>query len=718
MSSAPGPTTTISHYRLLQPLGRGAMGEVWLAEDTQLPRQVAVKLLPSTLTQDPEAVDRLLREAQAAASVDHPAVVTVYEAGLDAGRPYLVMQRAEGETLEERLARGPLPIADAIDLAVKIADALAEVHALGIVHRDLKPANVILTARGPKVLDFGVASLRGSPRLTATGIAVGTPYAMSPEQMKGLPPDNRSDLWALGVMLYQALTGKRPFEGASFEAVMHAVLNTQPPPPSALGSGIGPDLDFIVMKLLRKDAAHRYARAEELIADLTSCEACRAEAGASSRALREAPRPPRLAVLPFEVMSADSDDAYLAAGLAEDLIVDLTRLGGLTVASRAEVAPYRDRAVPPRTLARELAADYVLLGSVRRAGNRARISTQLVRASDGHALWADRFDRTLEDLFDVQAEVSKRIVEALHLALKPGEREMLDRAPTRSAEAYRFYLRAREIMEVGREESLRAEELLKQALELDPDFALGLATLGEIYARRPMRWWAGREIADKALPLAERALQLEPDLFEALLVRAMVHRLHGEVAQLLAVLERVATLDPDCPEAVEWAAWSYLSMGEPERALPMLERHLARHPERPTALSWLEQCYDLMGREADSQRIGRITLEKLLEVVRLHPDDVYDRSLLATRLIRDGQREAGIRQVERTVEMAPHDGRIRYNAACAYARAGMPERAMQELKEGIRDIPSYVSDWPRRDPDLASLHDHVEFIRLFGKAEP
>ncbi|TMQ53533.1 MAG: hypothetical protein E6K72_08340 [Candidatus Eisenbacteria bacterium] len=449
MSSAPGPTTTISHYRLLQPLGRGAMGEVWLAEDTQLPRQVAVKLLPSTLTQDPEAVDRLLREAQAAASVDHPAVVTVYEAGLDAGRPYLVMQRAEGETLEERLARGPLPIADAIDLAVKIADALAEVHALGIVHRDLKPANVILTARGPKVLDFGVASLRGSPRLTATGIAVGTPYAMSPEQMKGLPPDNRSDLWALGVMLYQALTGKRPFEGASFEAVMHAVLNTQPPPPSALGSGIGPDLDFIVMKLLRKDAAHRYARAEELIADLTSCEACRAEPGASSRALREAPRPPRLAVLPFEVMSADSDDAYLAAGLAEDLIVDLTRLGGLTVASRAEVAPYRDRAVPPRTLARELAADYVLLGSVRRAGNRARISTQLVRASDGHALWADRFDRTLEDLFDVQAEVSKRIVEALHLALKPGEREMLDRAPTRSAEAYRFYLRAREIMEVA-----------------------------------------------------------------------------------------------------------------------------------------------------------------------------------------------------------------------------------------------------------------------------
>jgi len=717
MTRAPSPAATISHYRLLEPLGRGAMGEVWLAEDTQLPRQVAVKLLPAALAQDPEAVDRLLREAQAAASVDHPAVVTVYEAGLDAGRPYLVMQRAEGETLEERLERGPLPVGEAIDLTAKIADALAEVHALGIVHRDLKPANVILTARGPKVLDFGVASLRGSPRLTATGSAVGTPYAMSPEQMKGLPPDNRSDLWALGVMLYQALTGKRPFEGASYEAVMHAVLNTQPPPPSALRAGIGHDLDYMVMKLLRKDAAHRYARAEELIADLASCEACRVDLQGSAPA-KEAPRPPRLAVIPFEVMSADADDAFLAAGLAEDLIVDLTRLGGLTVVSRAEVAPYRDRAVPPRTLARELSADYVLLGSVRRAGNRARISTQLVRASDGNALWADRFDRTLEDLFDVQAEVSKRIVEALHLALQPGEREMLDRAPTRSAEAYRFYLRARELMDKSREENLRAEELLKQALVLDPDFALGLASLGETYVRRPMHWWAGLELADRALPFAERALQLEPNLLEALLARAMVHRVRGEAPQLLAVLERIASLDPDHPDAVEWSAWSYMSMGQPERALGMLERQMTVHPERYRGLSWLEQCYDMLGRPEDVRRIRRIAREKLIEVVRQRPDDVYPRSLLATRLVQSGEREAGIRQTERTIEMAPYDGRIRYNAACAFARAGMPERAILELKEGIREIPSYLSDWPRRDPDLASLRDHPEFIRLFGKAEP
>jgi serine/threonine-protein kinase len=715
MTADAAPSDLVSHYRLLEPLGRGAMGEVWLAEDVQLPRKVAVKLLPRHMAADADAVARLLREAQAAASVDHPGVVTVYEAGLHAGQPFLVMQRVEGDTLEKRLGRGVLPVPEAIELATQVADALAEVHALGIVHRDLKPSNIVMSSRGARILDFGVASVKGSPQLTTTGVAVGTPQAMAPEQMRGQPPDNRADLWALGVMLYQALTGEPPFRGDTLEQVMFSVLNQQPKAPSALRDGIGSDLDYIVMKLLRKDPAKRYARAEEVLADLQSCEACLADGAAA--ALDSAPSPPSLAVLPFEVMSADPDDAFLAAGLAEDLIVDLTRLGELRVASRAETNAYRDRTVPPRTVARELGVDYVLLGSVRRAGQRARISTQLVRAADGHALWAERFDRTLEDLFEVQAEVSKRIVEALQIALRPGEREMLDRAPTKSPEAYRFYLRARAIMDVGRVENLQAEQLLKDALALDPDFALGLATLGEDYARRAMRWWAGLEVADRALELAEKALAREPGLIEAQLVQAMVHRLRGEGPQLLEVLERVAKHTPDHPEMAEWLGWSYMSSGQPERARELLERHVARHPDDYRTLSWLWQCYDMLGRVDDANRMQRRSQERLMEAVRKHPEEIYARSLLATHLVLAGEREAGIRQVERTLELAPEDGRIFYNAACTFARAGLPERALDMLREGVRHIPSYISDWPRVDPDLESLHDHPEFIAMFGKAE-
>ena len=707
----------ISHYKLLEPLGRGAMGEVWLAEDTQLPRKVAVKLLPRHMSEDGDAVARLLREAQAAASVDHPGVVTVYEAGVHDGRPYLVMQRVEGDPLEARLERGPLAVSEVLKLGIEVADALAEVHALGIVHRDLKPSNVILSPRGARVLDFGVASVKGSPRLTTTGVSVGTPLAMAPEQMRGQPPDNRTDLWALGVMLYRAVTGVSPFGGASVEAVMHAVLNSQPKPPSALRAGIPSELDFIVMKLLRKEAAHRYARAEELLADLRSCAAGLTGAAPTAAPPSAANAAPSLAVLPFEVMSADADDAWLAAGLAEDLIVDLTRVGDLHVSTRAETSAYKNRAVPPRTVARELGVDYVLIGSVRRAGNRARISTQLVRASDGHALWAERFDRTLEDLFDVQAEVSKRIVDALQIELKPGEREMLDRAPTRSTEAYQLYLRARQIMEAGRAENMQAEELLRQAVTLDPEFALGLAALGEVYARRSMHWWASPDVVDRAVSLAERALVIEPGLLEAQLVQAMAHRLRGEVPQLLEKLDRLLEIAPDNPELCEWAAWSYMSSDQPERARVLLAHQVQRHPDDYRSQSWYWQCLDLMGRAEEAKRQGQATLDCLMETVRRHPDDTYARSLLAGQLVISGETAAGVAQADRTLEISPHDGRLRYNAACTFARAGLPERALAELKEGVRQVPGYISDWPRRDPDLASLHDHPEFIAMFGKAE-
>jgi TolB-like protein/Tfp pilus assembly protein PilF len=706
-----GANSNVSHYRLIEPLGHGAMGEVWLAEDTQLPRKVAVKLLPPHLAQDPEAVDRLLREARAAASVDHPAVVTVYEAGLHEGRPFLVMQRVEGETLAERLTHGRLPVGEALELARQISDALAEVHALGIVHRDLKPSNIVLTARGPKVLDFGVAAIKGSPQLTATGVALGTPLAMSPEQLKGLPPDNRSDLWAMGCLIYEMITGTHPFAGPSFEVVANHVLNDTPPPPSRLRPEIGSDLDYMVLKLLRKDPSHRYSRAEDLIADLSNC--C---------ALFEAPAPatsatPRIAVLYFDVMSSEPDDAFVAAGLAEDLIVDLARLEGVTVASRADVLPFRDRAVPPRTLARELGVDYVVHGSVRRAGQRARISAQLVRASDGHTLWAERYDRTLEDLFEVQAEVSRSIVQALEVALQPGEREMLDRVPTRSREAYEYYLKARSLMlQTSKDANFRATELLVAALALDPQFAQAHASLGEAYARRVLVWWGGIELADQAMACAERALALEPGQFEAELVRAMVFRMRGQHQELKSALERVLKTDPNHLEALHFRGWSQLSLGLPAEAEQSYLRIITIAPEDYRAYSFLAQTYDMLARKDDMHRMYRVTREKLEERLARHPEDAYARSLLGSVLIQAGEREAGIAQAERASAAVPDDGRVRYNVACAFARAGESERAIAELQEAVRRVPSYIADWPRNDPDLASLREHPEFIRMFRLA--
>ena len=708
--STPPPVPSVSHYRLVELLGRGAMGEVWVAEDTQLPRRVAVKLLAPHLLDDREAVERLLRESQAAASVDHPAVVTVYDAGVEAGRPYLVMQKVEGETLEKRLARGPLPVDEAVALAIPLADALSEVHALGIVHRDLKPSNVMLTARGPKILDFGVASVKGSTSLTHTGLSPGTPFTMSPEHLRGLPPDNRSDLWAFGVMLYEALTGRRPFRGESFDALAHAILNEQPPAPSTLRREVRADLDALVMKLLRKDPALRYARAEDVIADLQSCDC------APSSAPPEPARPtaPRLAVMPFEVMSGDADNAFLAAGLTEDLIVDLTRVEGLHVASRAEVQPFRDRNLPPRTLARELGAEYLVLGSVRRAGQRARISAQLVRAGDGQAIWADRFDRTLEDLFDVQAEVSRAIVDALQVTLRPGERDMLDRAPTRSREAYALYLRARELLDKGsRESNYVAVELLERAIGMDPGFALAHAALGEAHVRRVLAWWSGYEAAEQAEAAAAEADRIQPDLVESKVVHALVHRVRGETEAMIRALQQVTAANPTHPEALELTGWSYLAIGRVDDAVKVLEDAVRLHPARFTAPSFLSNAYELQGRQEDALAMQRYCHERLLDTLQRDPGNVHARSLLAGSLVKFGDLENAIAEAEKTLRMAPGDGRARYNAACTFARAGLRERALDELEAAAGTLTSFIADWPLLDPDLASVRDEPRFQRLF-----
>jgi TolB-like protein/Flp pilus assembly protein TadD len=510
----------IGPFEVLGVLGSGGMGEVYVADDTRLQRRVALKRIPAHLATDPERVLRFRREALATSALNHPNIVTVYEIVSHQGRDLLVTELVDGVSLRERLREGALPLATALDIALQIARGLAAAHAVGIVHRDVKPENVMVRRDGlVKVLDFGVAKSPPRPLTdpgmgTNPGELIGTVGYMSPEQARGLPVDARTDVWSLGVVLYELATGESPFPGATPTDRLAAILEREPEPPSRRRPGLPATLDRVIARALAKDAAGRHADAAELAADLERLRsasgevvapgarwlaAARWRAGIGAAVVlalalagwlalessRRAPdngadKLPRLAVLPFEDLGPP-DDAYFAAGMTEEIIGGLATVHGLEVVSRTTVTNYSRAGKQLREIGHDLGVDYVLEGTVRwdrsRPGkDRVRITPQLSRVSDDTQLWAEKYDRDAADVFAVQSDIARQVVRALGVTLSARERQLVEVPPTRNPEAYQLYLRGLQMLNSRIPNSfgknlLAGADLMHRAAELDPRFA-------------------------------------------------------------------------------------------------------------------------------------------------------------------------------------------------------------------------------------------------------
>ena len=477
----------------------------------RLDRSVAIKLLPPDLTRDEIAKQRFLQEAKAASALDHPNICTIFEINeTDDGQLYLVMAHYEGETLKERIARGPLELKDAIDVATQVGEGLAEAHKAGIVHRDIKPANLLVTKTGVvKILDFGLAKLAGTEGMTQTGTTVGTVAYMSPEQARGQKVDRRTDIWSLGVVLHEMLTGKPPFRGENLLSLADAIRRSEPEPLSGEASS----LDSTVRRALSKDTAQRYQAVTELLGNLrTGTNPSGAPVTPSA-----ARTIPSIAVLPFADMSPKKDQDYFCEGMAEEIINALTNLEGLHVSARTSSFKFKGQALDATEIGAQLRVGSILEGSVRKAGDRLRITAQLINVGDGFHLWSERYDRDMEDVFAVQDDIARMVVEKLRVKLLDIADAPLVKRPTDDLEAYNLYLQGRYYWSRRYKGFFdKAVACFEQAIAQDPSCAPAHAGLADGYAVLGLYgFMSPAETRARALPAAQKAIDLDDSLDEA-----------------------------------------------------------------------------------------------------------------------------------------------------------------------------------------------------------
>lgn len=504
----------ITHYRIIEKIGEGGMGVVYKAEDTRLERTVALKFLPAELTCDEDAKLRFIREAQAAAALDHPHICTVYEIDEVENQTFIAMAYVAGMSLKDKIAEGPLQIDDALDIAVQVARGLQAAHEKGIVHRDIKPSNIMLTEKGQaKIMDFGLAKLEWGPDLTKTATLMGTVAYMSPEQARGEKVDHRTDIWSLGCVIYEIITGQRPFRSEHEQTAIYAILNEEPQPVSALRKDVPVELENVLHICFQKDPRKRYRNLNDLLNDLKSVDENFADFEIQSNTEAKSITP-SVAVLPFVNMSADPENEYFSDGLAEELINALTKIKDLRVVARTSSFAFKGEKIDIREVGRRLNVKTVLEGSVRKAGNRLRITSQLIKVEDGYHLWSERYDRDLEDVFAIQDEITAKIVNHLKSALAVPSSTIKERHPS-NLEAFEWYLKGR--YSLNKFFIDEAISYYNQAIDMDPEYALAYAALAEAFVLLSTGFdiLPSRDAMPKAREAAQKALQIDPTLSEA-----------------------------------------------------------------------------------------------------------------------------------------------------------------------------------------------------------
>jgi serine/threonine protein kinase/Tfp pilus assembly protein PilF len=738
----------ISHYTILEKLGEGGMGVVYKARDTRLKRAVALKFLPSDLVRDSEAKKRFILEAQAASALDHNNICNIHEIDENEdGQLFIVMACYEGQILSEKIESGPLRLKEAVDVAMQIAEGLAEVHKHGIIHRDIKPANIFVTADGQvKIMDFGIVKLIGAETVAKTRILIGSPGYMSPEQVKGQEIDHRTDIWSLGIVLYEMVTGQHAFKGYNTDALLHSIVMEDPEPMQTLRNDVPHELVRIVDKALSKDPRCRYQKMDEFVFNLQFLYR-----GLSMKAIDSSrwtsPLKNRIVVLPFANFSPHAEDEYFADGLTEELISTLSKIQELRVIARTSAMKYKTVSKNISEIARELSIGSVLEGSVRKSLNKIRVTVQLIDAERQDHLWAEDYDRELEDIFAVQSDIAQRVAQSLKIHLIQGERQNIEKNATQNMEAYRFYLMGRYHWNKRTREGMEAcLQYFEKSVERDKTYALAHAGMADAYVTfGNYGYIPPTEVYPKALSAAENALEIDETLAEAHTSLAVVKCLYewnwkeGERAFKQAIL-----LNNSYASAHHWYAINFLTPhGLFDEALEEMQKALKFDPLSLIIHSTIGLVY-YFARHYDE------AIEHFRDTLQMDPEFEAAHYFLGWALEQKGDFETAIASTHKAFELSGQSTPMLAELGSIYAGSGKRDEALAILKElkhqnGKEKISPYAMysiaaiftglgegskaiEWLRRaasercyrliylnvDPKFDSLRSHPQFIDLLS----
>jgi serine/threonine protein kinase/Flp pilus assembly protein TadD len=702
---------TILHYKILEKIGEGGMGEVYKALDTKLDRFIALKFLPPQFSSPEIDKTRFLIEAKAAAALNHPNISIVHSIEEVGENIFIVMEYIEGSHLKDKINNDGITINEAASIAAQIAAGLGAAHKKGIIHRDIKSSNIMITDEGKvKIMDFGLAKIGHGVHSTSAGTTMGTTVYMSPEQVKGDDIDYRTDIWSFGVVLYEMLTGKLPFWNEYEQAVVYLILNQDPESIFSFNKDIPHYLERILKKSLHKDKNFRYQNINEIIDEIEKNNRITNRQKITDKN--------SIAVLPFENISPDKDADYFADGLAEELIVSLTKLKKIKVIPRTISFRYKNTDLSSQAIGYELGASHVVTGSVRKFRDKLRISVQISDIISETQKWAETYKGKLIDIFDIQEQISKQIVDVLSVDITPNEQDNLKRRRTLNADAFDYYLKARNFLYSRTKNNLEfAMELFQKAIDLDTKFASSYAGLGEAYAAMYYDFDSNEAWLNKAIESSFTALIQDPTLSEAYTALGFSYFCKKSVQEAIIAIKKAIELDPYNFITYWILGRIYHSTNNSDKAIDLYKKAIELNPDFHTAYTHLRMIYEQLGEKEKLKELINELCEIFPEYLLKHPNDARARTYYAKVLAGLGNFDEAKNEEAKAIKLNPDDPLMVYNAACFYSLIGEKVQALNFLKEAIRlGFANY--DWIKVDSDLNNIRNEPEFIEIVKGKKP